>query len=471
MTEPNRNHAQKQTPPVRRPEETGNIKVALDVGTTKVIAIAGRKNQYGKLEILAESSLFNTGVVQGEIFNLLKTSHVIRHVMDDLEKKYGIQTDEVSVGLSGDHIRIISTNEYVIRENEDEIIGRDEIKELFERAKKSVFIENFEEILEIIPQGYRVDNSGPVQNPVGYTGRRLEGKFLLVIGNTRKIRKLKKSIEMAGLKTSRIYLQSMASAYAVLNKSQMDAGTILVDIGGGTSDVIIMKNGIVQYTGVIPYGGDYITQEIVKSLHLLPRDAEFLKIKNGSAYASFIDDNLVLEIELPWNKQKRRIKAKLLASIIQTKMEHIASLILNHINRYNELNQGEILMAGSIITGGGALLKHIKQFMQYKLGMEVELGNPNIHLDSNELSGKLNKPIYSTVIGLLKMHLDEENGEEKKHHPYTREGETAENTEIPGLFDNVPDQAGETEGTGAKSGKGFFNKLTFILNGIFNDSK
>ncbi len=441
-----------------------DYKVALDIGTTKVIVVAGTRNQYGKIKVLGYSKLFNTGVQQGEIFNLLSVKDTVEHVISDMKKRFDIDVKKVSVGLSGEHIRVTNVSDYINRPNPEHIITETDIKKLYEKVKKSIFLNHNEQILDIFPQNFSVDFNR-VQRPVGMEGRRLEGSFLAVIADTRKIDKIYKSLQMAGLEVEEIYMQSVASAEAVLNQKQKQAGVVLVDIGGGTTDLLIANKGIVRHTDVIPYGGDYITNEIQTTLSLLPEMAEWLKIKHGSTYPEHIPEDLTYQIDLGWNNAKRPVKARYLSEIIRRRMEHIAILIAQEIHNYQQHFPNEKLMAGVVLTGGGSLIKHIKPFMQKKLDMDVELGTPATHLSSNDFTEQLSMPMYATVIGLLKMSLDNENGkpagsyEEAKKIEMKNEAKPIEQPELFPPEDARIREQSETNQNPDENITGFWSKI------------
>ncbi len=384
---------------------TEKIIVALDVGTTKVVAVAGFLNEHGKIEILDYAQLYNVGVVQGEIFNLLKTADAIKHVVDELSAKLKRKINKVIVGISGAHIRTEHIQEKLILKENDEMVKPDHIEELKQRAVDSLILENGEDVLEVIPQYYHVDNFPPVKNPVGVIGRKLVGHFMVVVGNTKKIGYLKKSIEKAGIVVEDIRLQPVASAEATLTEEQKEAGTLLIDIGGGTTDLIIVKDNIIRDLGVIPMGGDYITQEIKHQLHLLPKEAEKIKIKVGSAFADSVSENDMVEIRVSWSNPKK-IKIKTLAHIIQAKMQLIMQRVDAFVREYYKKYPGDKLMAGVTITGGGSSLKHLLQLVTFSLSMDTHHGLPAQFISSAGKGKELNTYKFSTVLGLLKIGLE-----------------------------------------------------------------
>jgi len=406
------------------------VKVALDVGTTKVVAVAGRFNEHRKIEAIDYAILQNTGMVQGEIFNLMETSQTIKHVMDELAEKTGRKFDKVTVGISGDHIRAIYTREYIIRENPNDLILEEDIEALNNLAKKSIPIDEQEEILEVIPQGYMIDNKVVKGSPIGTIGKRFEASFLVIVGKNKKIEKLIRSVNMAGLEIEDIYLQPIASAKAVLKEPQCHLGVALIDIGGGTTDILICNNGAVRFTGIIPFGGDYLTEEIYRHFHIEPKTAESIKLKYGTALLSNEDKKKVYRLALDWTTRPFEFRLETLSNLIRVKLDQIVHQIDQFIDHYQTFFPGEKINLGVVVTGGGSQLKNIIQYLQYKLGRDVVLGKPGILLAPSPLNEKLAKPQFATVIGLLQLALEkaEKNRElqapqNERNHSSVREGE------------------------------------------------
>ncbi len=399
---------QQHNTPEMNPFNANEVVVALDIGTTKVTALAGKFNDYGQIEIIGFSNVFNVGVQQGEIFNLLKTSETVKQAIRDLEMKIGMKVKGVVSGLSGKHIRTFKTHENIIRENPDEMILESDVERLHKRAKEAIALEENEEVIGIFPQYYKVDTHAKVPNPVGMIGKRLEGDFLVVIANKKKIALLYKSMLDAGIEPVDLFLQSMASAEATLTPAHKEAGVVLVDIGGGTTDILIYKEGRVRYTGVIPYGGDTVTEEIKNTFQLLPRAAEKLKIKEGHAYANSVSDEITIQLEMEWDRSVRYIKAKTLAHVIQTKMDMIASKIMEAINEYKQNFPGETINAGLVVTGGGSQMGSLRQFLELKTGLTTNIVGPSRHITTIKGWGKqINEPKYSTLVGLLILGLND----------------------------------------------------------------
>ena len=392
-------------------QEKKKLTVALDVGTTKVVAVAGYLDEHGKIKVADYAILQNTGMVQGEIFNLMETSQAIKHVINELSEKIHQDITHVTVGISGDHIQTIYTRDYIIRDNPEELIMETDIEKLTQRASQSITLEDQAEILEIIPQGYFIDNKLVNGSPVGTIGKRFEGSFLVILGKTKKINKLARSIKMAGLEIEDIFLQPIASARAVLKKPQCNLGVVLIDIGGGTTDILICNKGAIRFTGIIPSGGDYLTEEIYKHFHIEPKTAESIKLKYGSTMLNSEDRKKVYRINLEWSIHPFEFKLETLSNLIRVKLDLIASQIEKFIQEYQSFFPGEIISQGIVITGGGSQLKNMVQYMQYKLGTDVYLGKPGMLLAPSKTSEKLSKPQFSTVIGLLQMALEKNDAE------------------------------------------------------------
>lgn len=425
-----------------------HYKVALDVGTTKVVAVAGRKNSSGKIEVLGYSKIYNTGVVQGEIFNLLDTATTIRHVKEDMERKFGIEIDRVSVGLSGKHIGMMSFTEHVLHRNFHEVFTPDDLEKLENKIRNAVTLNPDEEILEVIPQSYLIDGKTFTMQPVGAMGRRLEGKFTVVIGNKKKIGLIRQSLEEAGLTGENFYLQSIASAEAVLKKNHMQAGAVLLDIGGGTTDIMIINNGIIRHVGVIPVGGDFITEHISHQLKILTHMAERLKIEYGTALSHHLKDNIYYKLPVEDELINLKVNAKEFATQIENGLDFLSALINMRIQNYEKQFPGEKINAGVFITGGGATLKHLSQYFEYKLGKPATVTAPGMHLAANKFTQELSKPMYATVIGLLKLSLEEENAEkleQTSERTYTApEHEPVAVKEPPSVWEAVRDGNDQT---------------------------
>jgi cell division protein FtsA len=369
---------------------------AIDIGTTKIVAIVGTKNENGKIEILGLSKAPSRGVKRGVVLNIEETVNAIETTVQDVQKRSGIAFSEVFVGIAGQHIKSMKSRGYIMRDAYEDEIKKEDVFKLIEDMHK-IHIDIGEEIIHVIPQNFIVDNETGVKSPIGMCGRRLEANFHIVIGQVAAAKNIEKCIRKAGLNVKDMILEPLASSDAVLTDDEKEAGVVLVDIGGGTTDVAVYYDNIIRHTAVIPFGGNVITKDIKEGCAILHRHAELLKIQYGSALGDIAPEDKVVSIPGISGREPKEISFRSLAYIIQSRMEEIIDAVNFEIQ-----NSGyaEKLAAGVVITGGGAMLRHLPQLMKFKTAMDVRIGLPNEHLTG---SGKneINQPMYATSIGLI----------------------------------------------------------------------
>jgi len=331
--------------------------VAIDLGTTKVVTMVGKMNSNGKLQVVGLSTAESTGIKRGMIQNIEETVKAIQKTVDDVKKQVGLEFHSAYVGIAGQHIRSIKNSNYLNFDTDDREISQDDIDRLVKDMNLTP-VDAGETILHVLPLEFFVDKE-PVDNnrPVGMMGRRLDANFHIVIGKTSSAKHIEKCVNRVGLSVADLILEPLASAEAVLTDDEREAGVALIDIGGGTTDLAIYYEGNIRHTAVIPFGGNVITQDI--------------SVKN-------------------------------LAGIIQARMEEILDFVLYEINLSG---YAEKLSAGVVITGGGALLKHLSHLIKFKSGYDVRLGFPSEKLSSDSLE-KYNHPQLSTALGLALIGLE-----------------------------------------------------------------
>ena len=369
---------------------------AIDIGTTKIVAIVGKKNENGKIEILGLSKAVSPGVDRGVVLNIEKTVLAIRKTVEDVQKLSGIVFSEVFVGIAGQHIKSMQNRGYITRENYEDEIVKAEVFKLIEDAHK-ILIGIGEEILHVLPQNFIVDNETGIKNPIGMCGKRLEANFHIVIGDVASTKNIERCIKRVEMTVKDMILEPLASADATLTDDEKEAGVVLVDIGGGTTDVAVYYDNIIRHTAVIPFGGNVITEDIKKGCETLWRYAELLKTKYGSAFGEMAPDDKVVSVPGISGRPSKEISFKSLAYIIQSRMEEIIDAV--HFEIKNS-GYADKLAAGIVITGGGSMLKHLPQLMKFKTAMDVKIGLPNEHLAGTS-KAELNQPIYSTAVGLI----------------------------------------------------------------------
>ena len=379
----------------------GNTRVivGLDIGTTKIACFIGRKNEHNKIEIISMGKSESMGVMHGVVANIEKTVQSITAAVNaaQLCKEGTLTIKNVYVGIAGQHIKSIQhRGMYTKRDNTSEI-SQEDIDFFVDDMHKMVMPPG-EEIIDVIPQEYIVDGSPEIKEPIGMAGVRLEANFHIITGQINNVMNIKKCIERANLNVRDIILEPIASADAVLSDEEKEAGIVLVDIGGGTTDIAIFQDGIIRHTAVIPFGGNIITNDIKEGCQIMQRHAEALKIKYGSASASENKENEVVCIPGLRGREPKEITLKNLSSIIQARMEEIIELV-----NYEIKNSGysKKLIGGIVVTGGGAQLKHLTQLFEYMTGMDTRIGYPTEHLANSNDIENIESPMFSTGIGLV----------------------------------------------------------------------
>ncbi len=376
--------------------QKSKILAAVDIGTTKIVTIIGRKNENDKLEILGLGKTPSKGVKRGVVLNIEETVNAIRSTIDDAQRQAGSNLSEVFVGIAGQHIKSVRNRGYINRDSYESEITRQDIDALVTDMYK-IPIDVGEEIIHVLPQNFIVDNETGVKNPVGMSGKRLEANFHIVVGQIASARNIEKCVNRCGLRVNQLILEPLASASAVLTEDEKEAGVVLVDIGGGTTDIAVFYDEVIRHTAVIPFGGNVVTSDIKEGCSILTRQAEALKIQFGSALGDLAPEDKVVTIPGISGRDPKEISFKSLAYIIQSRMEEIIDAVLFEIENSDCM---EKLSAGIVLTGGGSLLKHLPQLVKFRSGMDVRIGYPNEHL-TGETKDDINQPMYSTSIGLL----------------------------------------------------------------------
>ena len=379
--------------------EHDDISVGLDIGTTKIVAMIGRRNEYGKIELLGTGRAKSLGVHRGVVNNITQTIQSIQIAVDEAIAVSGIKITEAVVGIAGQHIRSLQHSDYITRPNSEEVINDEDLDKLEKQVYKLVMLPG-EEIIHVLPQEFKVDGQAEISEPVGMYGGRLEAHFHVVVGQVSSIKNIGRCIKSAGLDLAGITLEPLASAEAVLSTEEKEAGVVLIDIGGGTTDLAIFKNGIIRHTAVIPFGGNVITEDIKEGCSIIEKQAELLKTKFGSAWPGENKDNEIVSIPGLRGRDPKEITLKNLSKIIHARVVEIIEQVFLEIKNYGHEEPKKKLIAGIVLTGGGAQLKHLKQLVEYITGMDTRIGYPNENLagDSDE---SLSSPQYATAVGLL----------------------------------------------------------------------
>ncbi|MDG1723344.1 MAG: cell division protein FtsA [Flavobacteriaceae bacterium] len=379
--------------------EQEQLAVGLDIGTTKIVAMLGTKNEYGKLEIVGVGKSKSQGVHRGVVNNITQTIQSIQAAAQEAEAISGKKITSVVVGIAGQHIRSLHHSDYITRTNADEVIDEADIERLKNQVFKLVMLPG-EEIIHVLPQEYKVDGQAEIKEPIGMYGGRLEANFHVVVGQVSSIRNIARCVKSAGLDFGGITLEPLASADAVLSQEEKEAGVALIDIGGGTTDLAIFKDGIIRHTAVIPFGGNVITEDIKEGCSIIEKQAELLKIKFGSAWPGENKDNEIVSIPGLRGRDPKEITLKNLSKIIHARVTEIIEQVYAEIKNYGHEEQKKKLIAGIVLTGGGSQLKHLKQLVEYITGMDTRIGYPNEHL-AGDTDKATASPLFATAVGLV----------------------------------------------------------------------
>ncbi|WP_400191689.1 cell division protein FtsA [Hymenobacter sp. B81] len=372
------------------------IVVGLDIGTTKICALVGRKNEFGKLEILGMGKAVSEGVVRGIVSNIDKTVDAIKRAIRQAEEQSGINIGIVNVGIAGQHIKSLQHNGSITRASADSEITHDDVSRLTNDMYRLVTPPG-SEIIHVMPQDYKVDYEENIMDPVGMSGVRLEGNFHIITAQSTAINNIHKCVTKAGLEIDNLILEPLASSMSVLSDEEKEAGVALIDIGGGTTDLAIFKDGIIRHAAVLPFGGNIITSDIKQGCLVMQNQAEQLKTKFGKAIAEEASEYEIVSIPGLRDRAPKEISLKNLAYIIEARMEEILELVYAEIQR---TGYDKSLAAGIVLTGGGAQLQNLVQLTEYIMGMDTRIGYPNEHLGKSRIEA-VKSPMYATTVGLV----------------------------------------------------------------------
>ncbi len=450
---------------INKAMEQGNYSVGLDIGTTKIVAIIGKKNEYGKIEILGIGKSKSLGVHRGVVNNITQTIQSIQQAVEEAEMSSGLKIGSVVVGIAGQHIRSLQHSDYITRRDSEEVISEDDLDTLCNQVYKLIMLPG-EEIIHVLPQEYKVDGQAEIKEPIGMYGGRLEANFHVVVGQVSSIKNVGRCIKSAGLDLGNITLEPLASSDAVLSQEEKEAGVALIDIGGGTTDLAIFKDGIIRHTAVIPFGGGVITEDIKEGCSIIEKQAELLKVKFGSAWPGENKDNEIVSIPGLRGREPKEITLKNLSKIIHARVVEIIEQVYVEIKNYGHDEQKKKLIAGIVLTGGGSQLKHLKQLVEYITGMDTRIGYPNEHLagDSDE---EVASPLYATAVGLLMNAVREE----AKQQKVVETQENVDELEVETVLAGEEESAINAGGTAKKERKSVFDKWSEKLKDFLDNAE
>jgi cell division protein FtsA len=373
-----------------------NIAVGLDIGTTKVCVVVAEKDAIGKLNVLGKGRSNSDGLQRATVVNINKTVAAIKAAVADAERESSIRINGVNVGISGAHVHCIHSNSE-ISINQTGIVNDSDVKRFLEKAKTNIrYLDIDHEIIHVIPQEFIVDDQEGLLDPIGMAGTTMRGSAYIVVGQRTKIRNIKQCVEKAGLEINGLTFEPVASGMAVIKEREEKSGVVVIDIGGGTTEVAIYNNGAIRYSEVIKVAGNDVTHDVAHGVKALYEVAEGLKVAHGCAYSPICGEEEELLIEGIEGRPQKSFPKSSLTMIIEARMMEIFELVRDSVKRSGYY---EYINAGAIITGGGSLLPGTEELARDVLGLDVRIGYPEGV--SGGIKGSINNPMYATVMGLV----------------------------------------------------------------------
>ncbi len=378
--------------------------VGLDVGTTKVCSVVGELSPSGELEIIGVGTCPSDGLKRGVVVNIDKTVESIKKAVEEAERMAGCEINSVMVGIAGGHIKGISGHGMITLRNR-EVSNRD-IERVIESAN-AVSIPADREIIHVIPQEFIVDGEGGIKHPVGICGIKLETKVHIITGQVAAAQNLIKCIHLAGMDVSDIVLEQLASSESVLTDDEKEIGVLLIDCGGGTTDIAIFSGGSIRYTQNLTLGGDNIDRDIALGLSTALAESRKLKERHGVACSDLVSHEDIIKIESVAKKRTRHISKKDISLIIEPRIEEIFSLVKREVEKSG---YQDLLPAGAVITGGSIIMEGTSDIAENILGMPVRIGIP---MEVGGLQDIIANPVYSTGVGLVEFGVRNSDGKNR----------------------------------------------------------
>jgi len=373
-------------------QQNGRVVVGLDIGTTKICVVASEIANNGNIRIIGFGQSPSEGLNRGVVTNISAAANSIRKAVEECELKSGIEIESVYAGIAGHHITGLN-RDGVVAVRGDTITAQD-IQRVIETARACNFPDK--EILHTLCQEYIVDGQDGVKEPIGMAGKRLEAKVHLILGSVTSAANIVQCCHNAGLHVNNVVLEPLASSLAVLEEEEKELGVVLLDIGGGTSDMVIYRNGSIVHTSVLPLGGHQVTNDIAIGLRTTKDEALRVKHESGIAMISMVNETDTLTLKGIAGREDRVLEKQLLASVVQARYEEIFDLILADITRSGYLAS---VAAGLVLTGGSSLMKGAARLASETMKLPVRVGTPN-HIEG--LDELVDSPIYATAVGLVK---------------------------------------------------------------------
>ncbi len=377
-------------------EQKQDIVVGLDLGTTKVCTIIGEQDDEGQVHIIGVGTTPSTGLKKGSVVNIEQTIASIKKSIADAERMAGVEVTSAFAGVAGGHIKGLNSRGVIAVSRKDKEITEEDRERVIEAAQ-AIAIPLDREIIHVIPQEYIVDDQDGIKNPVGMSGVRLEAEVHVVTGGVTSVQNIVRSVERAGIQVADIILQPLASAEAILSADEKELGVVLVDIGGGTTDIAVFINGALWHTGIITLGGALVTSDVAVGLRTPNTEAESIKIQYGCAYTAMVKEEEEITVPGVGGRTDRRMPRRVLSEIIEARMEEIFELVGAELKKHGFEDR---IPAGAVITGGAALMEGTAELAEKILQLPVRIGSPK---RVGGLTDVVANPSYSTAVGLVLM--------------------------------------------------------------------
>ncbi|MBI5117727.1 cell division protein FtsA [Candidatus Poribacteria bacterium] len=374
--------------------------VGLDIGTNKICALIGESGSDQKIRVLGFGESKSEGLRKGVIVNIERTIAAIQQAIEEAETQAGLEANSVVIGISGGHIKSLNSRGMTGVAKHDREITQEDVRRAIEAAK-AVAIPIDREVVHVLPYGYIIDGQDGIRDPLGMLGVRLEVDVHIITGAVTSVQNLIKSVNRAGFDMEGVVLEPLASAESILTDDEKDLGVAVVDIGGGTSDIVIYLNGSVRHSEVISLGGEHVTRDISVGLRTPHEKAEAIKKTHGCALLSMVRNGETIAVPSVGDRRDREIPLRELVEIIEIRMDELVRLIQMEIQL---TGYAELIAGGIVLTGGAALLPGVTEMSEEIFGCPVRLGRPR-YIENIEDFNKLDDPLYSTVTGLARYGL------------------------------------------------------------------
>lgn len=383
------------------------VVVGLDVGTTKVAALVGNVID-GTIEVIGLGKAESHGLEKGVVVDIGRTITSIRKAVEEAENMADVRIDSVYVGIAGKHITSINNSGTVSINRPDRIIAQDDVRRVVDTAQ-AIQLPPESEMIHVIPRQYIVDGQDGITDPVGMTGTRLEVDVHIVTGAITAVHNLVRCVESLGIRIRQIVLEPLASSMAVLSSAEKELGVILMDVGGGTTDISVFRGGDIWFSKVIPIAGEHITNDITVGLQTPIEEAELVKKQAGTALVESVGEDEKIEVATIGGDEKKTVSRKKLAKIIEPRVEELLDLGMQEVE---DAGYRDLVPAGLVLTGGTSLLKGIAEFAAQRYEIPVRQGK--IPQGIHGLRDIVESPVYATSIGLLRYAVETKDVKKKR---------------------------------------------------------